>query len=180
MGTPKMILPWGATTVIGRVVSVLAQAGLKEIVVVTGGACHQVEAVLKGSPARLVFNPAFDQGEMTSSLQVGLSSLSLSVDATLVALGDQPQIEVSIVQAVLRLYRERGAPLVAPSFHMRRGHPWIISRSLWQEALELRPPATLRDLFAAHAAEIEYLPVETNSILRDLDTPTDYASQRPR
>jgi CTP:molybdopterin cytidylyltransferase MocA len=37
MGQPKLILPWGDTTIIGRVVSVLATAQIDEIVVVTGG-----------------------------------------------------------------------------------------------------------------------------------------------
>ncbi len=37
MGNPKMLLPWGKTTVIGRVIAVLEQAGLSEIIVVTGG-----------------------------------------------------------------------------------------------------------------------------------------------
>ena len=38
MGTPNMALPWGDTTVIGRVVEALQAVGIREIVVVTGGA----------------------------------------------------------------------------------------------------------------------------------------------
>ena len=37
MGKPKMSLPWGKTTVIGQVVTVLVGAGLGEVLVVTGG-----------------------------------------------------------------------------------------------------------------------------------------------
>ena len=57
MGRPKLVLPWGDTTVIGRVVQALLEAGLNEIVVVTGGARRQVEAALAGLPVRPVFNP---------------------------------------------------------------------------------------------------------------------------
>ncbi len=38
MGRPKLILPWGDTTVLGQVVATFAAAGIEDILVVTGGA----------------------------------------------------------------------------------------------------------------------------------------------
>ncbi len=38
MGRPKLSLPWGNTTVLGRVVATFSEAGIKDIIVVTGGA----------------------------------------------------------------------------------------------------------------------------------------------
>ncbi len=178
MGTPKMVLPWGKTTVIGQVVYVLAEAGIGEIVVVTGGAHQQVEAVLHGLPARTVFNPRYSEDPMAYSLQAGLASL-VAADAALVALGDQPQIESHIVRSLVQVYRERRSVLVVPSYQMRRGHPWLIDRSLWPEILALRPPRVLRDVLSEHGDQIEYLNVSSDSILRDLDTPEDYFRQRP-
>ena len=43
MGRPKLILPWGETTVLGQVVSTFAAAGIEDILVVTGGARDQIE-----------------------------------------------------------------------------------------------------------------------------------------
>ena len=179
MGTPKMVLPWGETTVIGQVIGVLAGAGVGEIVVVSGGARQQVESALQGLPARPVFNPRYAEDPMVFSLQVGLASLPAGVEAALVALGDQPQIEAQVVRRLIEVHRERGAPLVVPSFHMHRGHPWLVDRRLWPEVMALRPPHTLRDILNEHASQIEYLAVDSDSILRDLDTPEDYARQRP-
>jgi molybdenum cofactor cytidylyltransferase len=51
---------------------------------------------------------------------------------------------------------------------------------LWGEILALQPPATLREFLNAHAAEIQYLPVETKTVLQDLDTPEDYERYLPR
>jgi molybdenum cofactor cytidylyltransferase len=180
MGVPKMVLPWGKTTVIGQVVHVLSDAGIGEIVVVTGGACQQVEAALQDLPVRVVFNPRFAEDPMAYSLQVGLASLPAAVDACLVVLGDQPQIGAQVVRGLVQAYRERGAPLVVPSFEMRRGHPWLLDRSLWPEVTALRPPGVLRDVLNSHASQIEYLIVTDNTILCDLDTPEDYARQRPQ
>jgi molybdenum cofactor cytidylyltransferase len=179
MGRPKMTLPWGSTTVIGQVVQVLGQAGLGEVLVVTGGAHDEVEAALRGSTARLVFNPRFNEGGMVASLQMGLAHLSDASEAALVVLGDQPQIQPEVVAALLAHYFEHRSPLVVPSYCMRRGHPWIVRRSLWMEIQALGASQTLRDLFHSQAEQIAYLQVETDSILADLDTPDDYERQRP-
>lgn len=44
MGQPKMLLPWGETTVLGQVVATIAAAGIEDILVVTGGEREGVEA----------------------------------------------------------------------------------------------------------------------------------------
>jgi molybdenum cofactor cytidylyltransferase len=179
MGRPKLALPWRDTTVIGQVVAVLAAAGINEILVVTGGASQEIEAALSAAPVRLVFNPRFEASEMIDSLQVGLAQLSSSVEATLVALGDQPQIQLPVVQAIMESYTEHPAGLIVPSYQMKRGHPWLVVRPLWSELSQLCPPQTLRDFLGRHVADIRYLPVSTDTILRDLDTPADYAREKP-
>jgi molybdenum cofactor cytidylyltransferase len=62
---------------------------------------------------------------------------------------------------------------------MRRGHPWLIARSLWSEILDLKQPASPRDFLTRHADEIHYINVDTPSVLADLDTPEDYEKSRP-
>lgn len=179
MGRPKLVLPWGTTTVIGRVASVLLEAGASPVVVVTGGAHTLVEQALEGLPARTAFNPCHAEDQMILSLKIGLAELPMTIEAVLVALGDQPQIEPAVVEAVMTEYRASRAAIVVPSYQMRRGHPWLLDRQLWPTLLALAPPATLRDFLQAQAGLIRYLPVESASILKDLDTPEDYASQAP-
>ena len=183
MGQPKMILPWGHTTVIGRVVEVMGSIGLSEVLVVTGGARESVESVLNELPLqispRLVFNSDFENGEMLRSIQVGLEALDPTVEAAIIALGDQPQIQVEVARGVLHTYLQERAPIVAPSYRMRRGHPWLLRRDLWSEVLRLRPPSTLKTFIDQHPKEIRYYEVDQASILQDLDTPEDYREQKP-
>ena len=180
MGRPKMVLPWGKTTVVGRVVQVLSQGGVEQIVVVTGGAQERVEEALQGFPVRCVFNPRYTQDEMLLSLRTGLSALPSQCQAAMVALGDQPQIETYVVQSLLEKFRQSGSAMVIPSYKMRRGHPWILAQGLWETVYALPAGATMRDLIQKHAGQIAYLEVDTPSILRDLDTLEDYRRQRPK
>jgi molybdenum cofactor cytidylyltransferase len=149
------------------------------VVVVTGGAHALVAQALEGLPVRTVFNPRHAEDQMILSLQIGLAELPETVEAALVALGDQPQLETAVVGAVMAEYRSSRAAIVIPSYQMRRGHPWLLDRQLWTGLLALTPPATLRDFLQAQGSLIRYLPVDTASILKDLDTPEDYASQAP-
>jgi molybdenum cofactor cytidylyltransferase len=179
MGRPKMTLPWGETTVIGQVVQVLDQAGVDEIVVVTGGARQQVEAALSGFRVSILFNPRFAEDEMLFSLKTGLSDLGDHVKAALVVLGDQPQVQPRVVRAILETYERTGASLIIPSYQMHRGHPWLLDRTLWPSILALQPGRTMRDFIDQQTDQIYYLNVETSSVLNDLDTPEDYQRERP-
>jgi len=182
MGQPKMLLPWGQTTVIGQVVATFVQAGLQEIVIVSGGARQAVEAEvarLAGQfPVRCVHNPDHESGEMLSSLQAGLRAPGPQTDAVLIGLGDQPQISPEAVREVISAHAKSGSLLIVPSHNMRRGHPWLVQRELWTQILSMQAPQTLRDFLNACAANIQY--VETDSsVLKDLDTPEEYQRERP-
>ena len=179
MGMPKMLLPWGNETIVEHVIAALMQCGLSEIVVVSGGDSALVEAKLQGQSVHTVFNPNFAQGEMLSSVQVGLKNLPPTCAGALICLGDQPQIQPEVVQNLIAMADSGGASLAAPSFQNHRGHPWLVSRCYWPEILVLQPPLTLKDFLRAHSGQISYLCVDTPSVLMDVDTPDEYAQQRP-
>ncbi len=174
MGQPKMLLPWGDGTVLTQVIAVFRQAGIEEILVVTGGAREQVEPLAAGLGARTVFNEAYQSGEMLSSLQCGLRALGSQTQAALIGLGDQPQVQAGSVRKVCEAFLETKSSLIVPSYRMRRGHPWLAARPLWEALLRLEPPASPRDFLNAHAAEIHYVNLEDPNILADLDTPQEY------
>jgi molybdenum cofactor cytidylyltransferase len=178
MGQPKMLLPWGGTTVLGKVIETLKAAGLQDFIVVTGGAREQVEAIV-GESARVVFNAEYLNSEMLSSIQCGLGAVKPQAQAALICLGDQPQVRVESVQVILQEYESTGASLIIPSYQMKRGHPWLVARELWNQILEMRSPESPREFLNRHAKEIKYINVDTPDILADLDTPEDYLKSRP-
>lgn len=179
MGQPKLLLPWGKLTVIEQVITTFLQAGIENIFVVIGGAGEQVMEVIESYPVQKIYNNDYAIGEMLSSLQLGLRALPERVQATLVGLGDQPQVQEATVRLVCEAYRDSKPQLVVPSFQMRRGHPWLVGRPLWDELLALQAPESSREFLNRHAKEIHYVESGTPSILADLDTPEDYQQARP-
>jgi molybdenum cofactor cytidylyltransferase len=180
MGQPKQLLQWGQWTVIEQVVDTLRLAGVGETVVVTGAVHEQVEAALRSKGVKTVYNPDYAAAEMLTSLKVGLRALSSGVEAALVVLGDQPGSEPDAARAVADAFRKQQARLVVPSYQMRRGHPWLLARSLWPDLLALPQEKTLRDFLNENSREILYVEVNSPAILKDLDTPEDYQEQHPK
>ena len=181
MGQPKMLLPWGKTTVLGQVLATLKQSNILEIVVVTGAARIEVEKICAAFEALVTHNPDYDNDQMLLSLQIGLRTVreKTFAEAALICLGDQPQVQERSVRAVVHRFIQTEAGLIVPSYQMRRGHPWLVARPLWEEILSMRAPKSPRDFLNHHAGEIEYVNLDTSSILADLDTPDDYLKSRP-
>ena len=177
MGQQKMLLPWGQTTVIGKVVLTLLEGGVHDICVVVGSSHSELEKNLQRFKLNFIINNNYRNGEMLTSIQVGLNALES--EATLVVLGDQPQIETWIVKTIVDRYLSTHHKIIVPSYNMRRGHPWLIEKSYWEEIFDLMPPHTLRDFLSLHNQVIDYLNVETPSVIQDLDTQHDYAKYKP-
>jgi molybdenum cofactor cytidylyltransferase len=173
MGRNKMLLPYSTSTVIETVVTeVTACSALSDAVVVTGHEPDRITALLDPYPVRCVFNPAYARAEMLVSLQIGLHALSAEVQAALIVPGDHPRLRRDIIQRVIDAYQPE--MLVIPSYQMKRGHPILIDRVWWDELLALPETATLRAFIRAHEDHIRYVVVETDSVLKDVDTPEEY------
>lgn len=180
MGQPKMLLPWEGGTVLTRVVSTFRNAGIEDIIIVTGGAREQVEELLAPLEVRIIFNEDYERGGMLSSVQRGMRALGHQTQAALIGLGDQPQVQEGSVRMVCKAFLETGSNIVVPSFQMRRGHPWLIARPLWEEVLKMQPPHSLRDFLRARRKEIHYVNVDDPNVLADLDTPEEYEKWRSK
>lgn len=176
MKQAKMTLAYKGSTVLGTVLTALHSAGVNPLIVVIGGAKDAVEKALSDLPFEVIctYNPEYEHTEMLDSLQIGMQRLPDDTDAFLIVLGDQPQIQVEVVRAMVQEYESTGQTLLIPSYRMRRGHPWLVGKAHWQSLRDLQSGQTMRDFIQRHQNQIHYLVVDTPSILEDMDTPEDY------
>ncbi len=179
MGQPKVLLPWENGTILEHILRQLLLGRVRELVVVTGHEAEPVARIAEKMDVTVAHNPGYARGEMLSSLQMGLRALPAHVSAALIVLGDQPRIQPNVVSALVTAYAEGKGELIVPSFQHRRGHPLLVDRRYWPELLGLMGGAP-RDVINRHADEIHYVEVQTDSVLRDVDTPDDYEDERRR
>jgi molybdenum cofactor cytidylyltransferase len=90
----------------------------------------------------------------------------------LVALADMPFIRRSTIAAV-RDALAAGAPLAAPYFRARRGHPVGISGRFFHDLLRSEGDEGAKQLLSRHERELVKVPVGDPGVIRDIDTPGD-------
>lgn len=92
----------------------------------------------------------------------------------LVALGDMPFIRRSSIAAV-RDALAGGAPLAAPYFRARRGHPVGIGSRFFDDLLSLRGDEGAKALLKQNESILVKVPVGDPGVIRDIDRPEDLA-----
>lgn len=93
-------------------------------------------------------------------------------DGYLVALADMPYVRPSSIAAV-RDALAAGAPLAAPFFRARRGHPVGIAGRFFQELVSLQGDEGARSILEKNP--VLRIPVGDPGVIRDIDTPGDLA-----
>ena len=107
--------------------------------------------------------------------------LGHDADAVLIALGDQPQIELNVVRAVVQAYREGDRGIVIPISGGKRGHPVLINLSRYRDEIQvLSGDEGLKPVMRGHPRDTLEVSVDDEGILRDLDTPEDYRTELER
>ena len=160
---------------LGAVVAAALASQARPVLVVTGHARAAVEAALPRDPGLSVaHNPGHAEGEMASSIKVGLAWLREHAPETrgaLIILGDLPLLSSTMLNAVLARAAKGGALIVAPRYNGQRGHPVWLAREVWGEAMALKPGAQLRELLRARPDDVSLFDVDDPAILMDVDTP---------
>jgi molybdenum cofactor cytidylyltransferase len=179
MGTQKLLLPFGETTVIETIVRTALDSSVDETMVVLGAEREKVRSVLQSYPLTFAVNENYRSG-MLSSVQAGFEALPGGAEAAVVMLGDQPGIAPEVVDGLVHGYRESGRGIVVPVYGGRRGHPVLIDVGYRSEILGLDPAIGLKQLVRAHAEDILEVPAESASVLEDMDRPQDYKAATGR
>ena len=174
MGQPKMLLPFSGSTIIETVVRTALASSADEVAVVLGAGADNVRGAVAHLPVSLALNTEYRLG-MLSSIQCGVRSLRPDAGAAVIMLGDQPTIPVEVVDRVIDAWRSGGNSLVLPVMHGRRGHPLLVDLRLRDELLGLDHALGMRALVDAHESDLLEVEVDTPAVLKDVDTPEDYA-----
>ena len=172
MGAFKPLLPFGNKTVIECCIDYLRDGGVETIVVVLGHRADEVRKSLAAGPVIFAVNPD-PHSERGASIAAGVSALSQSCKAALIALSDHPAVPSKVVSTLIETWK-KGTRLVIPTWKDRGGHPVLVDLSFKSELLNLSSLGGLRALFDAHKNEVVRVPVDSPFIARDMDTWDDY------
>ena len=176
MGQSKVLMKVGRRAIIRYVVESVLAGGVDAVWVVTGPDVEPIEAALAGLEVQLVVNPAPEEGQ-AGSVRTGIAALPDSVEAVLIALGDQPLMPPSIIPALLAARRTSPKLIVAPRYRDGQGNPVVFKRETFPELLRLTGDQGARPIIQTEPTRVEWVELDL-PMPPDVDTPDDYEKIR--
>ena len=149
----------GGEPMVRRVTTGAIAGGGQPVVVVTGHEAAEVGAALHGLGVTVILNLEYADG-LSTSLRAGLSALPADIDGALILLGDMPEVEASILLALMAAFTGESA-ICVPVLHGRQGNPVLWGRRYFREMMELTGDVGAKPLMARHEAQIIEVEVAT-------------------
>ena len=174
MGRPKLLLPLGNTTVIGRLVDSLRSGGVGRIVLVIAPRAGELREWARERDLEIATNPNPERG-MLSTILSGVEHIAAatmpSEGPLLISPADVPGISPQSIRRLLAAY-PANEKVIVPTYRGKRGHPLLLAPELIPELPHLDPEVGLKQIREHY--EVLEVEVDDPGILGDVDTPADY------
>ena len=183
MGQPKLLLPWGDTSVIGHIFRQWRELGARQITVV-----HRPnDALLMTELDRLAFpvsdrieNLRPDRGMFSSILcAANWTGWGNEISAWTIVLGDQPHLRTDTLRELLACSAQNPDAVCQPEFGGHVRHPVLLPRRAFAE-LKTTRAGTLQGFLKQISWPLVKRSVQDPGLALDLDTPEDYKQAKIR
>jgi len=177
MGRPKLLLPWGQTSVLGHLLQKWNQLGAAQIAVVYAADAKIIETELDRlgfSRTDRIQNPAPESG-MFSSVQCAANwdGWSPALTHWLITLGDQPHLGTTTLRTLLEFGARNSDKICQPMRSERRKHPVLFPKRFFHE-LKNSNARDLKIFLLEQAVNLSGFESYDAGLDLDMDTPADY------
>jgi molybdenum cofactor cytidylyltransferase len=183
MGRAKLLLPWGATTVIGHIISIWRELGTSQVAVVqrNNDLALAVELDrLEFPQSNRITNPRPERGMFSSILcAANWDGWQADLKSFAILLGDQPHLRPETLRRLVAFHSKHPGAVCQPEFQGRARHPVLLPRDIFYE-LKRTDAETLKDFLKLIPCSAVQYPVDDASLSLDLDTPEDYIEAMTR
>jgi molybdenum cofactor cytidylyltransferase len=178
MGQPKLLLPFGETTVIGQLLATLRSSDTEQtLALVRPDDDPLCEEVTRGGGVAV--QPDEPPPEMRVSVEHLLRRVEQKLDPQpgdgwLLIPADHPLLTRNTLDILIAHWRQQPEKIVLPAYGGRRGHPTIFPWSCAAKVFKLPENVGVNRLLHAHPEAVLEVPVDDPTVTLDLDTPEDY------
>lgn len=176
MGTQKLLLPFGTSTVLGTVISSLRGAGMAPMICAASSEVARECRELDARDVKVVINPRPADG-MASSLRIALCEIDPS-EPFAIMLGDLPTLSADDIASLEREFdKDGGRTALVPREGIRLGHPSFFPGVWARRLMSASGDSGGRAAIMAHAGEVRFVDAP-RACFADLDTPDQYEAAR--
>jgi molybdenum cofactor cytidylyltransferase len=182
MGRPKLLLPWGDTSIIGHLLGQWRGLDARQIAVVCRPGDRQLAAELdrQGCPPEdRIENPRPERG-MFSSIRSAANWAGWKPDLAtwVIVLGDQPHLKPATLRALLEAHADHPYAIGQPAYGGRARHPVLLPRQIFFDLRNSRAETFREFLRQTACIRVEH-PMDDPGLGLDIDRPKDYEQIQP-
>jgi len=177
MGTPKLLLPWGKTSVLGHLIEQWQRLGAEQIVVLSAAGDKVLAAELDrlGFAAdNRVYNPAPARG-MFSSIQCAAQwpGWKRSLTHWAIVLGDQPHLRPQTLDALLDFSAGHPEKICLPGQGGHRRHPVLLPKERFSQLAD-STTTDLKEFLGTMTPQVSICELDDPGLGLDIDLPDEY------
>jgi len=176
MGALKQLMPLGKSTLLEQAIDNLLNSSVDETIVVVGHKAEEITRAIASRPVKIVLNPDYQHG-MSTSIIAGLKQVDPKSQAVMLSLGDQPLVESGTINQLIDAFKSHDKGIAVPTHRGRRGNPVIFAIKYKAELLKLKGDIGGREIIKNHPDDVLEVPVDSESVISDIDTRDDYQSK---
>jgi len=172
----KQLLPLQKSTLIGKAIEEATASNAKKVFVVLGAFQEEITENIGLSPDDIIYNPNWEQG-MGSSLAAGINhirSSTTSIRGVLVMLADQPLIDATYLNQLIREWLKDSSKIVTTKYAKRSGVPALFGAPYFDNLSQLDKDFGAKHLIEQHSNFI--MSVDAKGKELDLDDYQTYQS----
>lgn len=169
-GFPKILLKFGAETLLHRVARIALEGNLHPVVVVLG-AYPEAKQEIRDLNLLVIDNPNWQFGQSTS-VKKALENMPEHIEAVIFILGDQPFITPTLLQSLQHEFALTNAPVIAPIVNGQRANPVLFSRVTFSDLMEITGDIGGRQIFGKYP--LHFMTWNEEKLLIDVDTVEDW------
>lgn len=174
MGTPKQLLSWGNTTLLGHALKQARGVSIQKKYLLLGANAGRIMEEVDITGFIPVINPGWEEGMGSGLAHVAETLLEDNPDTrgVLITLADQPLVTTALLEKVLEAGSTGEQEMAACLYGDRAGVPAFIGAPFVKQLLTLKGDQGCRILFKQYPEALNL--VDAGSTLADIDTPEDY------
>lgn len=175
MGSPKALLPWGKQIVLRHLLHQAKNAGLEQLIVVSGAYHEEIARELPEGTALLCHNADWQSG-MGSSIRQGIICAKQHFPETegmLVLLSDQPLVNEQYLNRMLRHFYENPECIIATEYTEGAGVPALFPQRYFSKLTDLKASGGAKALMR-NCSPGELVLLQAGDAGKDMDTPEAY------
>jgi molybdenum cofactor cytidylyltransferase len=170
LGTPKQLLPYRDTTVLGATLDAARCAGFDQLIVTLGGAADAVRDAVSLEGVDVVFAEDFGTG-CSASLRVALERVDPQAAGIVLLLGDQPRMAAATLRRMIA--QGPAGDVMVCRYDDGIGHPFWFGRDVFGDLSRLHGDKAVWKLIESGRYGVRELAVD-GPVPLDVDTWDDY------